>query len=181
MKCTSHLVQLYAGFSLLLKACNHGEQTCQRDIITWSCDYFIDLILCPRVVFIYLIILSQLFTCFLSLCALHTLFHVQTHYLWATSYQWWLLIFFLFCYFFESNWIKDKNRKFFKSNQNTFKQSDPCEACVCVFVLRCSASVTVASHSWMLYLMQDFTCVYISFTPVHSLKKRQNNKKKKKN
>lgn len=78
----------------------------------------------------------------------------------------------------------DKKRQSFQIQSKYFSQTKrPREARVCVLVLRCSASVTVASRSWMLYLIQNFTCVYMSHqssTPVRSLiKKRQNHKKTK--
>ncbi len=78
----------------------------------------------------------------------------------------------------------DKKRQSFKIQSKYFSQTKrPHEARVCVFVLRCSASVTAASHSWMLYLIQNFTCVYMShqfhtcLLPNKNKEKRQNHKK----
>lgn len=138
-------------------------------IVSSGCIYLFDHIITTFYVLLKFVCVAHFVSCLNSLSLSHM------------SYQWWLLIFFFCCYFLKeivwSDFHKDKNKKFLKSSQNTFKQSDPCEARVRVFVLRCSASVTVASHSWMLYLMQDFTCVYISFTSVHSLKKDKMTKK----
>lgn len=57
---------------------------------------FFDIILCAQDVFIYLIILSQLFTRFLRFCVHCTLCFLLklTMSLSHMSYQWWLLIFF---------------------------------------------------------------------------------------
>lgn len=162
---TSHLVQLYSGFSV---TSSPGHVTYFIDLIYW---------LCPQVVFIYLIILLQVVTCFLSWC-LNTL--ALSHIISMMTTDLFLLL------VFERNFPKhlshSKKRQSFKIQSKYFSQTNrPREARVLVFVLQCSASVTVASHSWMIYFIQNFTCVYMSHqssTPVRSLIKKNFKKDK---
>lgn len=145
--------------------------------------YFIDLIywLCPQVVLIYLIILSQVLTCFLSLCALHTLmFEHASFELRHIDDDYWSFVVIILKENVLSATHTDKKMQSFKIQSKYFSETKlPRDARVCVFVLRCSASVTVASHSWMIYFIQNFTCVYMSHqssTPVRSLIKKINEK-----
>lgn len=82
MECLSHLVQLYTGFTLLLKGLNRGELTCQCDIITRSCDYFIDLVSSGCIyLFDIIIATSYMLLNFVTLCLMFELNSFEPHHI----------------------------------------------------------------------------------------------------